>query len=235
MHRPSLPVNASLRGFTLTELAIVLVIVSLLAGGLMMSIGSQLEQKSRSETQQLLQEARDALLGFAASHSAADGRPYLPCPDTDGDGVEDRSGANCANTNGNLPWSTLGVASLDGWNNRFRYQVQQSFASSANGFTLITPAPNLRVCEQAACTTTIATALPAVILSHGKNGLGAVNSSNAANPLPASADEAENADGDSDFVSHTPTPAGANEFDDMLSWLSPNILYNRMIAAGRLP
>lgn len=236
MHQPTLPLNAARQqGFTLTELAIVLVIVSLLAGGLLLSIGAQVEQKARSDTQQQLQEARDALLGFAASHNAGDGKPYLPCPDTDGDGVEDRTGNNCTNTNGNLPWSTLAVAPLDGWGNRFRYQVQQSFASNANGLTLTTPAPSLRVCEQATCTSTIATALPAVILSHGKNGLGAVNAGNVANPAPASADETENTDGDADFVSHTPSPAGANEFDDMLIWLSPNTLFNRLIAAGRLP
>lgn len=32
-----------------------------------------------------------------------------------------------------------------------------------------------------------------------------------------------------------PTAAGPNTFDDLVTWISPNILYNRLIAAGRLP
>lgn len=221
-------------GFTLIELAIVLVIIALLAGGAMMTAGALVEQRYRSDTQSLLQDARDALVGFAASHNAADGKPYLPCPDTDGDGLENRSGATCASSEGNLPWSTLGVASTDAWNNRLRYRVQSAFSRSDFGFTLTTPA-TLRVCDQAACTSTLATTLPAVIVSHGRNGLGATNSGNTTNPTPTSADELENTDGDADFVFHTPTPAGTSEFDDIVAWLSPHILFNRMIAAGRLP
>ena len=81
----------SMRGFTLVELTIVLVIVALLTGGLMIAVGVQSEQRARSETQNLLLEAREALLGYAASHSALDGHPYLPCPDTNGDGLENRA------------------------------------------------------------------------------------------------------------------------------------------------
>ena len=51
---------------------------------------------------------------------------------------------------------------------------------------------------------------------------------------PASTDETANGNADRVVVSHTPT-TGANEFDDIVAWLSPNVLYNRMIAAGRLP
>lgn len=221
-------------GFTLVELAVVLVIVSLLAGGLMMSVGAQMEQRDRSDTQQQLRDAHDALLGYAVSHSASDGRPYLPCPDTDGDGIENRSANACTSAEGSFPWSTLGVAPQDAWGNRLRYHVQPAFARSDIGLTLTTAA-SLRICEQAACTSTQATGLPAVILSHGRNGLGAINSGGTANPAATSADESENTDGDADFVSHPPIAAGANEFDDLVIGLSPNILFNRMVAAGRLP
>lgn len=235
MHCIALPVKPNRNhGFTLIELTIVLVIVSLLAGGLMMSIGAQIDQRNLIDTQQQLQEARDALLGYAASHSSADGKPHLPCPDTDGDGLENRTGVNCTNADGVLPWSDLGLARQDAWGNRFRYHVHPNFSRADVGFTLTTSA-NFRVCDQAACTSTLATGLPLVVISHGKNGLGAINSSNALNAAPIGADELENTNGDISFVSHTPTPAGANEFDDLVIWLSPNILYNRMIAAGRLP
>jgi hypothetical protein len=33
------------------------------------------------------------------------------------------------------------------------------------------------------------------------------------------------------FVSHNPTPT----FDDLVIWISPNVLINRMVSAGKLP
>lgn len=235
MYRRPLPISTrSSCGFTLVELAIVLLIVSLLSGGLMMSLSAQNEQRQRNDTQQLLQDVRDALLGYAASHSAGDGKPYLPCPDTDGDGLENRTGNTCASASGQLPWADLGVGNQDAWSNRFDYRVHSAFSRNDIGFTL-TSSPDIRVCEQAACTTTLASSLPLLILSHGPNGFGARNTSNAANPAPGSADEIENANNDRSFVFHAPTPSGANEFDDLVVWLSPNTLFNRMIAAGRLP
>ncbi|MBS1131509.1 MAG: prepilin-type N-terminal cleavage/methylation protein [Proteobacteria bacterium] len=221
-------------GFTLVELAIVLIILALLSGGLMMTLSSQMDQRSYRETQQQLQDIRDALLGYAASHPALDGKPYLPCPDTDGDGVENRTGYVCTAPEGTLPWSDLGIGNRDAWGNRFRYRVENNFSRKDIGFTLSTSA-TLRICEQAACTSTLATGLPTVIISHGKNGFGATTSGNTANDAPTGIDELENANSDANFVSHTPSPAGANEFDDLVIWLSPNILYNRLIAAGRLP
>jgi len=225
-----------LRGFTLVELAIVLIIVSLLASGLMLSLSSQMDQRARSETDQKLQEIRDALIGYAASHSATDGKPYLPCPDTDGDGFENRPANTCGSAEGTLPWNDLGVASQDAWGNRFRYRVEPSFSGKDFGFTLSSPA-NMTICDQQACTSKLATKVPVVVISHGKNGYGATNAGNTINPAPTSADELENTNTDASgtFVSHPPTPSGPSEFDDQVVWLPTNILYNRLISAGRLP
>lgn len=235
MHSYPMPVNQrSIEGFTLVELAIVLIIVSLLTGGLMMSLSAQVQQRQRSETQQQLADIRDALLGYAASHSALDGKPYFPCPDTDGDGLENRNVNSCTNASGQLPWSDLGLGNQDAWGNRFDYRVHANFSNNATGFTLGATA-TLRVCEQPACTVTLGSSLPLVVFSHGPNGLGAITSQNASLPAATGADEVENNNADATFVSHPPTPPGANEFDDLVIWLSPNILYNRMIAAGRLP
>lgn len=222
------------KGFTLFELAIVLIIISILAGGLFVSLGAQIEQQQRHATQQTLNDIRDALLGFAASHYATDGKPYLPCPDTDGDGIENRNGVLCTQYSGQIPWSDLGLGNQDAWGNRFDYRVEKAFSQRDNGFTLASNA-TIKVCEQATCTTVLGNGLPLVILSHGPNGLGATNSQNKLLPAAVSADEIENTNADAIFVSHTPTPIGTNEFDDLLVWLSPNTLYNRMIAAGRLP
>lgn len=217
------------RGFTLTELAIVLLIVALLIGGMLVPLSTQTELRRSGETGKLLTEAVEALTGFAASHSASDGKPYLPCPDTDNDGAENRSGNVCTAQEGRLPWTTLGLGHQDAWGNRLRYAVSATYSNSGSGFTLTT-AGTLRVCADAACAATLATAVPAVVVSHGTNGAGAYNLAGGTNAAPSNADELANTDGDSDFV--LATAAG---FDDLVVWLSPNILFTRMIASGRLP
>lgn len=62
------------RGFTLVELAVVIMIVALLLGGLVATLDAQNNARSAAQTEQSLQLARDALIGFAIRQ----GR--LPCP-----------------------------------------------------------------------------------------------------------------------------------------------------------
>lgn len=218
------------RGFTLTELAIVLFIVALLVGSMMLPITAQVDTRDYSDAQKTLGEIRDALTGFAISHSAADGKPYLPCPDTNDDGVENRVGNACAADEGRVPWVTLGHAQTDPWNNRYRYRVTPTFTNSGTGF-LLTTAGTLTVCTTSACASTVATAVPAIILTQGKNGAGAFNNSGGTNAASTNANELENSDGDTTFVSKEADP----NYDDMVIWLSPSILFNRMVAAGKLP
>lgn len=244
------------RGFTLVELAIVLIIVTLLSSGLMMSLSAQQEASARAETQRRLDDARDVLLGYAATN----GR--LPCPAAPrATGIESPvGGITCTNNwDGFLPAITLGIGptdvngyAIDAWGNPIRYALttypnafcaSQCFAATDgvkavwNNASPATLAPDLQVCNTAvgatgsgsgatcASGTTLTNNAVAVIFSRGRNGASA----------PTSADEQANGDADRLFVSHTPTPAGANEFDDLVVWLSPNLLYNRLIAAGRLP
>ena len=241
------------RGFSLIEMAFVLVIITLLLGGLLVPFATQVEQRRIAETNKAMEEIKEALLGFAV----ANGR--LPCPDTTiagtnaNDGLEDPpTGGPCAVPEGNLPRATLGVSNNDAWGNRFRYRVTDNF-TTAGGITLGPPptAGTLRVCSATGCGTgsIIANTIPAVVVSHGKNGYGAVNANIAAgnsgtNIAPFSPDELANTNNDRDFVSRTITalssPCGGAgqalcEFDDLVVWLSPNILYNRMVAAGKLP
>ncbi len=246
-------------GFTLVELAIVLVIVALLSGGLMMTLSAQKENMAASETQHRLDEIREVLLGYVAAH----GR--LPCPATPSTtGVESPVGGGACTRprDGLLPGVTLGLAPtdqsgyvLDGWGNPIGYAVTSykhgTFCpngcfTTANGIRTawngsvgaLVLAPDLQVCNTAiniqtpgqltatcAPNAELATTAVAVIYSRGTNGARA----------PSSTDEQANGDDDRLFISHTPTPLGANEFDDLVIWLSPNILYNRLIAAGRLP
>ena len=62
------------RGFTLTELAIVMFIVALLLGGMLLPLSAQQDVRARQETEKILANARDALVGFAISNDR------LPCP-----------------------------------------------------------------------------------------------------------------------------------------------------------
>jgi hypothetical protein len=77
-----------------------------------------------------------------------------------------------------------------------------------------------------------------VVISHGKNGNGAYTSMGTQLAAGADADELDNqltAGGttmaNTNFISKTPTAT----FDDLVAWLSPNILFNRMVTAGKLP
>lgn len=102
-------------GFSLVELAIVLVIVALLTSGLLLGISAQRNVAENADAQRQLENVREALLGFAM----ANGR--LPCPAdptlTNADatvGTEDRPNANsaCNRIYGVVPWVTLGLPKL---------------------------------------------------------------------------------------------------------------------------
>lgn len=107
-------------------MAVVLAIVGLLLGMGMYTLSAQSEQRAREDTQQRLEAAREALLGYAV----ANGR--LPCPaSSTSAGVEALSGGTCSNpVDGFLPAVTLGFQpvdadgfAVDAWNNRIRYAV----------------------------------------------------------------------------------------------------------------
>jgi prepilin-type N-terminal cleavage/methylation domain-containing protein len=237
-------------GFTLIEMAVAVFIIALLLGSILVPLTTQVEQRQISDAQKAIEEIKEALAGFAIANG------YLPCPDkttapgagTANDGLEDVTAATgiCVGAEGNVPWATLGVASADPWGNRFRYRVDPDFSQRAPAavFALSAPA-DLEVCTAATCaagtrltSTTVGNGAAAVVLSHGKNGRGAINSlTNAANPAATTADELENTNGDLRFVSRPPsqTTSALGEFDDIVSWLSRYTLLNRMVAAGKLP
>lgn len=52
------------RGFTLTELTVVLVIVGLLLAGLLPTLGAQTDRQRTRETQAILDKTLEALLGL---------------------------------------------------------------------------------------------------------------------------------------------------------------------------
>jgi hypothetical protein len=189
--------------------------------GLLIPLAAQMDQRNYSETQKQLGDIRETLLGFALSKGAT-GKPYLPCPDTTGDGVGDRTTPpNCDSPEGDLPWAELGLPSTDNWTNHYRYRVTSAFSNNTTGFTLSsTGAISIK---DGAAGNTIASNVPVVVYSRGKNGAG------------TGTDEAENSNNDDIFVSRIPSATGGNEFDDLVVWIPAGILFNREVAAGQLP
>ena len=218
-------------GFTLIELAIVLFVVTLLLGGVLTPLGQQLAERQGADTRRAMETARVALVGHALGQRSATSAGHLPCPDmrspgTGGvanDGLEDRlADGRCAVLAGNLPWRTLGLAETDAWGNRLGYAVAPRWAGTT------TDAQLLQVCEESRCEPAMAAA--AILISHGRNGHGAINSGNVANLPPTSAEERENADGDSRFILRAPRASDrpGGEFDDILLPLSADWLRGRL-------
>lgn|SRR5512135_638520 len=222
------------KGFSLVEMAVVLAIISLLMAGLLPMISGQMEQQRRNETRRQMEEIRAALVGFAATQTP----PRLPCPanatkatGSTGAGVEDCTLTPSAGViTGVLPWVTLGTSETDAWARRLTYAVPASAVGSfTGGFTLTSTSP-INVLASAGGAA-IASGVPAVIVSHGVNGAGAYLAQGVQLPASTDADELDNSNGGTTFVSHDESPT----FDDIVVWISPNTLFNRMVSAGKLP
>jgi len=231
-----------IRGFTLIELAIVLIIITILIGGLAMPLSAQIQARRIAETKKTLEEAREAIIGFAMTHN---GTPMtnrrLPCPDISGDGTEDLIGLRCANSHGFLPWVDLGVGYQDAWGNRLRYAVDRDLADPNKGFAKAVPTafPALIVCETHSCDDHVADDLAFVLISQGPNGRGAQNINNAWGILqaaPTGPDEASNLadDENGQYVSRSATKADNinGEFDDLLVWVSYSLLVAKICPTG---
>jgi prepilin-type N-terminal cleavage/methylation domain-containing protein len=242
-------------GFTLVEMAMVLLIITLLLAGLVPTISSQMDQQRTNETRKKMSEIKEALIGFALRN----GR--LPCAARAATptgqsysgvyaGNEEtycQNAGYAANAYGVVPWVTLGTSETDGWGNRFTYRVSSDFADAIAGATYggCTPSPlptqaSFGLCSvgdpdiysSATWVTTVANKVPAIIISHGKNGAGARTPQGTQRPA-GSTDEQENTDHSSDwkYVSRIPT----SDFDDLVEWVTTNTLANRMVTAGKLP
>jgi prepilin-type N-terminal cleavage/methylation domain-containing protein len=234
------PATRRQSGFTLIEIAIVLVIVGLMIGGLIMPLSVQLEQRKVADTQKALDEAKEALAGFALRHG------YLPCPAVSaGNGLEDRADTQCrgGKRQGYLPWATLGLAKLDSWNHLYRYSVTPEFSDSGARFNLSTPGDITIASRDGAGKVVAASAandVPALVMSHGRNGYGASGDLGqlVADVSPSNPDERVNQSNPRIFFNRGASDNGAapgGEFDDVVGWVSANILANRMVAARRLP
>ncbi len=214
-------------GFTLAELAVVLVILALLSGSLLVPLGSRMEARDRQLTLERLPDIQQALPGFAIIH----GR--LPCPSTEADpshpnyGVEDALPCNHS-VEGRLPWRTLAMSATDAWgrervhadepwSGHWHYRVDRAF-TQAPITPAVAPADNLQIRSHDDFHVTVSDSQAvALVFSTGAN---------------------RSADGLNAHYSAVQPKYQSGEvsasFDDLLIWIGRPLLIARLAQAGRL-
>ncbi len=192
-------------GFTLLEMAIVLLILSIVLVMGLRSIGAQMTNRSYKETNNNMGMVKDALTTYLRENNR------LPCPDLDftspdGRGDDDRDTSDDTTTlcNGNfgiVPWQEIRLPRdlvLDGFGNFISYYVSTNGNATDIDNWTVTKLPINGAYNQVAGNTGRiivndgeATPNPIggspfaiVLVSHGKNGDGAFTSKGIRNVLP---------------------------------------------------
>jgi prepilin-type N-terminal cleavage/methylation domain-containing protein len=261
--KPRMSTNSFLRhhqtGFSLLELAVVLMIVGILMSGVLISVSQTTLNARRAAALVQLQQLEEALYGFAESQ----GR--LPCPSSTapmpGPGYEDISGGGVCNlSHGFVPAATLGIYGqtdsagllVDAWGNPLRYSLANAgnlsnpsspdfsskssisnFFTSGSAFNPVT-GNMLKICDDPSCLGKVLTNIaPAIIMSMGENWASYTSANETTNAgANMLGGHPVHADTDLIFVAGE---YSEEKFDDQLVWLSPYVLFNRMVSAGKLP
>lgn len=250
-----------MKAFTLVEVMVVLVILAVLMSAMSVPLAAHLAQRRQEDTRRILEEAKEALLGFAAAHSR------LPCPATEASrGAEsfapggDAGNGQCSHFfDGLLPAATLGLSPLDAegfardaWltpRNRVRYAVFGAASvngvsnpiTRANGMQSATlaglgAAPHyLMICSSGANATAAGCGPAANQLTRRAALVLLSLGPNAASPPAPGSDEARNLAGHPVFVHRETSMAAGQEYDDLLVWVPVHLVVNRLLTAGRLP
>lgn len=201
-------------GFTLLELAIVLVVIGLLAGGGVALLGSIWEHQKRFETQAYMEEARQSLLVYASVSGRLPGA--LPSPPYS-----------------HLNYGALGIGANDAWNRPLRYEVHpgllvnkttscSTVKSLIDGSALSTWS-GPKVWDEDA-----AQALPVTVVLASAGAKDADNQDYDADPVAElrSAFDAIGGKGNNysgtPFLFNRPGP----EFDDLVVYIGPSTLYD---------
>lgn len=233
-------------GFTLAEMAIVVLLAGILLTFGVGVVQSQLENSAITVTKKRQEAIRDALVGYLGKYHR------LPCPDSpiappapnmSFDGVEDRAVAlpgtppvpnpatQCVRTFGTLPYITLGLSremALDGWNNFYGYQISNApynwtissnFNAGSQGGIVVRERPGIALVD-------FPTNAAAVLVSYGRNGSGAYTTKGTRNTLPIATDvdQLENTNGNTIYVRREftdSTTAAGGTFDDLVLSLLP--------------
>ena len=232
-------------GFTLAEMAIVVLLIGIMLTMGLGMLNAQRDQAAISVTKQRESLIKDALVTYLGQNKR------LPCPDLnfaapDGRGDDDRVTAGNTTTRCNavfglIPFTDLGLTremALDGWDNFFSYQVSvapnnwtltASFNAGSTG-GIISSNRNA-----GGAVTQIANNTVVVIISHGRNGSGAYTVKGTRNALPpAGTDELANTNGNlpatkwkREFTDSAAATGGL--FDDVVMVLQAGDLVSPML------
>ncbi len=219
------------KGFSLIEMAVVLVILAFIIGSLVVPISTIRDTQKRDEAEQENQEITEAILGYAMANG------YLPCPASAAtNGNENRNGSNdCLTEHGFVPALTLGLRGmrddqgrlLDPWNQPYRYSLTNiNNWEYAKNIQLNSTSPDYQICDQAGCagTSVLASQVVFAVFSLGNDGA----------QTTTSPDQLENTDNDNDFVTRELTDATGTEFNDLIHWVSTHELVVQLVRAGQL-
>lgn len=245
-------------GFTLIELAVVLVIIGTMLTLGLAAFNAQMTTGAYARTRAKIETIKSALIDHLGRHM------YLPCPDRDfgppppppaerGRGEDDRVTADdptkaCNAYVGILPYRDLGLGrddALDGWGNYFTYHVSEGAGFLMHWTTLgtdsVQPASTgtLALQDAASGGSEIANQLVVVVVSHGKNGLGAYTVKGVRNSLPdagSSPDERENTDGNLTYVQrdYSEKVGGGGPFDDVIGGFTNTQLLGPLVQSGAM-
>lgn len=213
-------------GFSLVEIAIVMVIIGLILASVAGPLGNYKAKDRYQETREYLENTRQALLIFAAA------KGHLPCPDNDNDGDEDRAGPNTCDTDqGLLPYLDLGLERETAWGEVPTYIVHgraadedcdaatneaECFFDDSTGFNFATKAGQTgKLNIEDADSNKLVEQGIALMISYGSNTAATLaDCDNSGGEL-----EHENCDGNSKFIHTSYRGAEANSYDDQLIWL----------------
>lgn len=244
-------------GFSLLELSVALTIISILSFGLSSALNNVSDFDKYDENRVILQKNYKAFLTFVQVNG------YLPCPDTDGDGLENREATfECTSKNGQVPYQDLGVSFGDVWQQALYYSVNNnadnssgeildplesaSYFSNQPGtlhFDIDTPpfgsstgSGNYTVCNELA----VGVCNPSTP-SSARSGFSVIavvvsfgkNGAQAWAGNAASAGEIENSDNDNYFWQAVGSNVQSQEFDDQLFWLTGYDIKYVSLKSGR--
>jgi prepilin-type N-terminal cleavage/methylation domain-containing protein len=133
--------RSSSAGFTLIEIAIVLVVVGLIASTSLSFLGRVGDGRKQSETNVKIAEIERALMGFVIQNGC------VPCP-ADATALTNRGqqipnttpcdAAGCTNATGVVPWVTLGLSedvATDGWNRLMTFSIANELHTASSQVT----------------------------------------------------------------------------------------------------
>jgi prepilin-type N-terminal cleavage/methylation domain-containing protein len=214
------PAITNSSGFTLLEIAIVMVIIGILTGGGVSLMKILTERKARNETTEYLQQARAALISYAAANNGRlpwAARNPIP-PSTISDGLE-FSGL----TNGYFPYLTLQIAPSDAYKRILRYEVNPNLTSNwwntcAALKTGLTTQPQVVDADGASTAFSVAF----VLVSAGP--MDADSDGNVFDALNSGTYQGNNANGTPNYLRN---PPGQN-FDDLTTYIGGNELFGQM-------